>query len=287
MKFFRITALVYILILFSSCQSKNTSGNTPKIHKNQKKPVEIAQKIQGKNIAYRGKAKSIHIFVALCDNKYQGIVPVPSRLGNGQKPETNLYWGAAYGVKTYFKRSKEWKLLQTRHPGDTILERLIFKHRNKDYYLIADAYNGKYIRQTTVDLLKSLSGQYKDTLQVHHDTIGIYGNARLIAYTGHDGLMDFDLPHSYKNADGQTRDAVILACISKDYFYDYLHEAGARPLLWTTGLMAPEAYTLHDAVSAYVQEKPASEIRLKAAQAYNKYQKCGLRAAKNLLVTGW
>jgi len=47
--------------------------------------------------------KVIHVLVALCDNKYQKIVPVPQAIGNGQDPKNNLYWGAAYGFKTYSK----------------------------------------------------------------------------------------------------------------------------------------------------------------------------------------
>ncbi|HEX6738364.1 MAG TPA: hypothetical protein VF310_08840, partial [Vicinamibacteria bacterium] len=49
-----------------------------------------------------------HVFVALCDNKNQGIVPVPARLGNGQDPAGNLYWGARYGVRTYLARDAGW-----------------------------------------------------------------------------------------------------------------------------------------------------------------------------------
>jgi hypothetical protein len=45
----------------------------------------------------------VHAFVALCDNKHQGIVPVPAILGNDDDPKNNLYWGAMYGVKTFFK----------------------------------------------------------------------------------------------------------------------------------------------------------------------------------------
>jgi hypothetical protein len=50
-----------------------------------------------------------HVFVALADNAHQGIVPVPAVLGNGDDPERNLYWGAAFGVRTFFKKSAEWK----------------------------------------------------------------------------------------------------------------------------------------------------------------------------------
>jgi len=49
-----------------------------------------------------------HIFVALCDNKYQGIVPVPAFLGNGQDGKENLYWGAASGVRSWFTAKKGW-----------------------------------------------------------------------------------------------------------------------------------------------------------------------------------
>ncbi|MEZ4686614.1 MAG: hypothetical protein R3B47_11275 [Bacteroidia bacterium] len=35
--------------------------------------------------------------MALCDNGYQALLPVPASIGNGQDPRTSLYWGAAYG----------------------------------------------------------------------------------------------------------------------------------------------------------------------------------------------
>ena len=60
-----------------------------------------------------------------------------------------------------------------------------------------------------------------------------------------------------------------------------------NPLVWTTGLMAPEAYTLHDALTGYVKGEDAEAIRTRAAKAYSKYQKCSEKAARNLLVTGW
>src|SRR5215510_12112818 len=44
----------------------------------------------------------IHVFVALADNVNQGIVPVSASLGNGDNAKTNLYWGAAFGVRTFF-----------------------------------------------------------------------------------------------------------------------------------------------------------------------------------------
>ena len=230
--------------------------------------------------------KTIHVFVALCDNQYQGIVPVPAKIGNGQDPENNLYWGCPFGVKTFFRNSKEWMFIRSSKPGTMMRERLVFKHSTKNIFLVADAYDGQYIRNCINDFLLSASGRKKDTLKTD-ETIGIFGNASLVAYVGHDGLMDFELSEKYQNADGKSRDCIILACVSRSYFANHLMETGAYPLIWTTGLMCPEAYTLHDALRGYVNHESHEEIRNKAAAAYSKYQKCGEKAARNLLVSGW
>lgn len=231
--------------------------------------------------------KVIHIYVSLCDNKYQGIVPVPAKIGNGQDPANNLYWGCALGMSTYFKKSKEWKLIRARKLDSMRLERLVFRHQTQPYILVADAYDGQFIERCTDDFLRSSCGALKDTLHLSKQIIGIAGNADLVAYIGHDGLMDFELKQTYHNRDGKERSVIILACYSKLYFGPYLKDAGVKPLVWTTGLMAPEAYTIHDALSAYVVGATAETIRSKAALAYQKYQKCSEKAARNLLVSGW
>jgi len=280
-----ISQILITLLFLYSCNSKTQEINAKtKLTTTKNKITEI---VKEKQVEFNGKEKTIHILVALCDNKYQGIVPVPEKIGNGQNPRLNLYWGALYGIKTHFKRSSEWKLLKTEKIDDVILERIIFKHKNKNFYLVADAYNGKYIKKTTIDFLKSTSGIIKDTLKINNTIIGINGNSNLVAYIGHDGLMDFELSKSYKNTDDKQRDAIILACVSKDYFSDDIKQAKANPIVWTTGLMAPEAYTIHDALIGYVNDETDDEIRLRAAKAYSKYQKCSLKAAKNLLVNGW
>lgn len=267
--------LFSVLFLFNnSCQSKSAKKNL-----NSKEITAISE--------FKNTSKVIHIFVALCDNKYQGIVPVPTKIGNGQDPQNNLYWGCAYGIKTYFKNSKEWKLLKSEKVNETILERLIFKHISKDFYLVADAYDGQFIETCTKDFLKSNSGNKKDTIIFDKKTIGLYGNANLVGYIGHNGLMDFNLEESYKNCDNQFRDCIILACKSKKYFSNYILNSKSNPLVWTTQFMAPEAYTIHDAISGYVNNENATQIHLRAAKAYAKFQKCSLKAASILLTTGF
>lgn len=246
---------------------------------------EITKSLKVLNTEFDSETKTIHIIVALCDNKYQGIVPVPKSMGNGQDPKNNLYWGTAYGIKTYFNRSFEWTLIKKIKIDSLILERLVFKHNNQNYFLVADAYNGKNIKDATETFLRSSAGIVKDTVKVNDKTIGILGNSKLVAYIGHDGLMDFSLQEEFINTDNKTRDIIILACYSKSYFQPHLEKSKVNPLVWSTGLMAPEAYTIHDAITGYVTGETNDEIRIRAAKAYHKYQKCGLNAAKNLLVT--
>src|SRR5688572_9934391 len=126
--------------------------------------------------------KSIHVFVALCDNKYQGIVPVGARMGNGQDPVNNLYWGWGYGIKTYFRDSKEWTFIRSEKKAYPVLERLLFKNKNSSYYLIADAYDGRNMKDCITNYLKSAAGMMNDTVMNAGQPIGINGNSRLLGF---------------------------------------------------------------------------------------------------------
>lgn len=202
------------------------------------------------SLIFSQNINTIHIKVALCDNKYQGIVKVPKLIGNGQDHNNNLYWGCGFGIRTYFKKSQNWKEVKRYSGKGNCLERIVFKHKTAPYYLVADPYDGRYIKQCTIDFINACAGLSKDTLIIDNKIIGIEGNAKLIAYIGHNDLMDFKLPDNYKNKDNKKRDAIILACASKQYFTPYLKSANANPILWTTNLMCPEAYTIHDAINS-------------------------------------
>ncbi len=234
-----------------------------------------------------GQHRTVHVFVALCDNKYQGIVPVPASLGNGKDPARNLYWGAAYGVKTYFNgKTTDWELIKTIKSTDpAILERLLFKHSTLEVYMLADAYDGEKIKQCVGDFLKASNGQ--DALKINYSSssLNFGGTSDLVAYVGHDGLMDFNIDIKYDKNTDERKEAMILACYSKNYFGPEIRKAGAHPLLWTTHLMAPEAYTLKSALDGWIRDESGAEIDERAAQVYHRYQKCGIKGARNLFTT--
>ena len=80
--------------------------------------------------------------------------------------------------------------------------------------------------------------------------------------------------------------AVVLACKSHGYFTEPLGKVGCKPLITTSGLMAPEAYTLDAIIRSWAAGEGPEAARRAAAGAYAKYQKISRRAAERLFVAG-
>jgi hypothetical protein len=99
--------------------------------------------------------------------------------------------------------------------------------------------------------------------------------------------MDFNLADYPTKVNDSERSTIILSCISKRFFQEPIRRTGVKPLLWTTGLMAPESYILKAAVDGWLLNETDEQIRKRAADAYNQYQKCGIKAAMGLFSTGW
>jgi len=228
-------------------------------------------------------ARTIHVIVALCDNDSQGIVPVPKSLGNGDDPRNNLYWGALYGTKSFIKRSSDWTLLETKkNVNKRIMERIIFRHTKANVYLVADAYRGKSIKSAVEYFFNATIGNNAKIVEYDDVKIPIGGNANMVVYIGHNGLMDFDIDPIEKKQEHRANNAIVLACKSKPYFAPFLSKIGSRPVLLTTGFMAPEAYTLEAALAGWIAGENGGQIKERAAQAYHKFQKCGLKGARRL-----
>lgn len=244
---------------------------------------------------------TIHVFVALADNESQGIVSVPPKLGDGNDPDNNLYWGALYGVKTHFRRSPRWHQVPFAVPsGDGILERVAFEHKASGTMLVADAYRGDRINQAMSDFLVSAAGRGHERQIVRRDdktqALSLGGGASLLVFVGHNGLMDLESSETFVTqlpaadpAEAQSaplREAIVLACLSERFFAPILRRAGARPLLMTASLMAPEAYSLEAALEGWIGQETPAQIRQRAAQAYAEYQRIRVKSALRVFTAG-
>lgn len=276
-KFISALSLVFCLLITSEASATTTQ---------QRMDLDIAQ----------GKPIVIHVSVALADNKHQWIARVPDAIGNGQDPANNLYWGARYGLKTFFVKDAGWKIIKKIPVQDEkVLERFILHkviQRNGQavkVYLVADAWDGRYISETIQQFLKYNAGADVIKLKVSDRlSLDAGGAAHLKVYIGHDALMDYFglkdgmIQNPEKAIDALESDSIVLACKSKPYFESRLNAVGSHSLVLTTGLMAPEAYTLNASINAWVMGQDDNQIRKAAAAAYVKYQKINLSAGYRL-----
>jgi hypothetical protein len=239
--------------------------------------------------AEAGKPLVVHVLVALCDNVHQGIVPVPARLGNGSDPDNNLYWGARYGIRGYLSQAPGWKRVSLKRTRSaTVLERAVFvtKERGKSLYVVADAWDGSRIQETISAFLEMASGRQAEVVRIGQESLSAGGDSHVVVFIGHNGLMNFDPPLVMPGRSTPARTAAVLACASKPYFEELLRRAGAVPLLLTTGLMAPEAYSLEAGLRQWVATGEVRAARVAAADAYQRYQRCGQHAARQLFAVG-
>jgi hypothetical protein len=229
----------------------------------------------------------LHLFVALCDNASQGIQPVPAKIGNGDDAANNLYWGCDDGVKSVFSRSKGWKRLTAADPdGDgPILERLVFHNKAASAWLVADGYRGREIRKCLTDYLAAMAGTLKVEAVAGETKLAAGGAADLVAYAGHNGLMEFDLETPAPAADLKPKTVMAVCCISRTYFAKHIATLKGTPLLLTTQLMYPAAQTLHECIGGWLAGKDAAACRQLAAAAYAKNQKISVRAAAGVFTT--
>lgn len=213
--------------------------------------------------------RKIEVLVCLCDNEHQAIAKVGKAIGNGLDPAGNLYWGCSDGLSSYFKKSKKWKLVETKKPKDSpILVTLTFKHHSGKATLIAHAYRGDKMRTC----LEHFFTKTRDA-----------GKDQLVAFIGHNGMMDnlIDLPKAAPEGD-EASESIILGCITDKYFTKPLASMNSKPLLMTKSLMYPGSFILHDALEVWFKDGSKKEMREAASKAYAKNQKISTRGARTV-----
>lgn len=207
--------------------------------------------------------KKVKVFIALCDNETQGIVPVGAKIGDGNVPDANLYWGCSDGFGRFFVKSKNWKTesLET-DVDDVILKRLTMSHVKGDVHIIAEAYRGSQIKKCLAAFEVAAANNTYD----------------LVAFIGHNGLMDFTL-QAPEAEEGNNTAVIVLCCLSDKYFTQRLSNLGCQPILMTKQFMYPGSFILEAAIEKWRNGNNLADIRNAAGKAYAKNQKISLKAA--------
>ncbi len=299
-KFTGILVITFLLFVFSGCDMKSQTDSQIKAQKNDsttsyqvfecKTFIRDSIRVKLQKKINNSQPLFVHIFVPLCDDIHQGIVPTNSSLGDGMNLKTNLYWGAGYGIKTHFKRQKDWKLIKdTLNIDSNILERVVFYKtfsNSAKVYIIADAYRGDRMPECLTDYFNSLAGINKSSISIGNEEIMTNGNADFLIFNGHNGLMDVRMP-IINTIDGIQRDAAVIACASKSYFIEYFKCTRSYPLITTNDLLPPEAYVAKAIINSWALMKTDNEIRISASDAMATVHHKSKKAMHYMFSTGW
>ncbi len=216
-----------------------------------------------------GKRLVVEVHVPLCDNTI--IRCGNPKLGDGDSPATNLYWATSPGFGHWFKRRHSgWTevSVDTEHTGDAdVLETRTYRRtiatpaawrergapRRYELEVVVHAWRGSAIDRALAAYARDISGKGSA--------------AQLVAFVGHNRLMDLDeftWPAPGKLAQG----AIAIACATAPYMKDEVPAATRVPLLMTSDLLFANAAPLEAAVLAFARGGGYAKIRRDAAIAY-------------------
>ncbi|WP_103654352.1 hypothetical protein [Agarilytica rhodophyticola] len=234
-----------------------------------------------------GSPLVVHATVVLCTNRTKN-----TDICNENKPRTNLYWGAQFGVKTYFNRQKHWQRLSVpKTSGSGYLERVAFKRAVKvrsgevDVYLVADVWRGGDVRKATESFLTMSSGENVEKFKFEDRTIYAGGESHVTAYLGHNGLANFTLDLDLEK-NTLPNSAIVLGRRTSATFTEPLRSTGTFPLLTTKGVVTPEAYILEAAILSWFSKVSPVDTLNDTAEVYSKYQKASIAWSRKQFVPG-
>jgi hypothetical protein len=231
-----------------------------------------------------GRPLVVQVHVPLCDND---IIPCGNaRLGDGDNPRTNLYWSTRPGFARWFTRKGSgWKAVAT-GDGDAlgladVLEVRVYARTvtaSRDWrrrgapdrfavYVVAFAWRGSAIDAALDAYAADLYGSRARRLPVGEITLEAGGAAHLVAYVGHNRLMDRDYVWPRARA-AEPKGAIAIACHTAAYMEGVVPAATRVPLLMTRDYLFANAAPLEGAVLAFAEGGGYPAIRQGAAEGY-------------------
>jgi hypothetical protein len=216
-----------------------------------------------------GKALRVDVHVPLCDNTI--IACGNAKLGDGDNPATNLYWSTTPGFGKWFARKGSgWTRVEadTQDTGDTDV---LAKHTYKRTIQTPAAWRKRGApKQFTLEVvIRAWRGSAIDrALAAYANDISGKGTAaQLVAFVGHNRLMDLD-EFTWPAAGSEVKGAIAIACDTAPYMKKQVSASTRVPLLMTSDLLFANAAPLEASVLAFARGGGYAQIRRDAATAY-------------------
>ncbi|MBN2719039.1 MAG: hypothetical protein JXX14_24540 [Deltaproteobacteria bacterium] len=255
-----------------------------------------------------GKPLVATVYVALCDNDSQGIIPVKNpSICNGDDPERNIYW-TGNGIAGYLK-SHGWKRVKSNSNGhgingDSIIirqdvwQKRVFAGqglrqngapRSFNAYVVAKAYRGSRIHDAMKHYFEAIHFDSAENIELPDGKdIAAAGQSHIVGYIGHDYLMDapsgtaafMDLTSArHHRTSVLSKGTFALACISNEYVRPFVSYSNVYILAMNNFLTYPSAWTVGGIIDGIAAGGSGKTIYRSAATQFSRGQKCGMKWA--------
>jgi hypothetical protein len=240
-----------------------------------------------------GKPLVVEVHVPLCDSSI--IACGNAKLGDGDNPDTNLYWSTTPGFGSWFaRRGGGWTRVLKQDAGATgdrdvvavhVYRRTIAapaawrkrgapKHFELD--VVIHGWRGKAIDRALAAYADDVSGRgTRELVLADGAKLAAGGAAQLVAFVGHNRLMDLD-HFTWPAAGTDAKGAIAIACDTAPYMKAEVPAATRVPLLLTSDFLFANAAPLEAAVLAFARGGGYAAIRKDAATAYAGVQRSTL-----------
>lgn len=235
--------------------------------------------------------KIIHIYTVLADSERQFMLNIPRENARGDELNSNYYWGSETGLACVLDKSKDWTLIYKDTSGKLVLERRVYSYLyDEDVFIVADAYKGVDIKEALYDYTRALSGQNIDkfsfNFESQHYEISSGGASDLTVYFGHNILFDINFTNFPSKADDYKHFTIVYTYYGSEYFRDAINKAEATAVLWTYGMMVPEAKTLVSVLTTWANESTIKAVRSEARKIYKSIHGVDEKTVSKIFISG-
>jgi len=253
-----------------------------------KKPIDPLYDRLAAELA-AGKPLVITVYVALCDNDSQGIVPVKNRaICRGDDPADNMYWASRGGLAGFMRRAGWKRVAFAETPGGPILVRSAWRKvlladgklsergvkGPVPTYVVGLAYRGREIRTAMIDYFHAVHRDAPLNIALETgETIAAGGASHAVGYVGHDYFYDTAEPEALlAEATGDSalaKGAFALSCTGNRLIRPGLLRPNVHILLLNRTLAFPGAWSVGGIAKGVASGRDGAGIRREAAAAFS------------------
>ena len=234
--------------------------------------------------ARAGRPIVVEAHVSLCDNAF---VRCGGRgRGDGDDLGRNLYWATSGGFDGWFsRRGSPWKRVGTLPPGAGELTVVVWHRavspgpwlrrrgvaRPFDLYVVAHAWRGQAIDATWAAYLADVWDRDARTWTLPSGAqLAGGGRAHVVAYLGHNRLMDEATPHRFprERPGAPAKGVIAVACHTAPYLAPVLDAKSRVPLLLTRDFVFAGAHAFEGALAGFLDHGTLAAARAEGAAHY-------------------